>query len=189
MNRKMLVLAVLFVIGAARVQAQEFKIGYTFLDGIALSMPEIPGIQSQVKTFRDQLGKQVQAKSATFQQEVAQFQEMTQDPTANPQALQDKNDELLKKREDLEKFTAQAEQSVQAKEFELMNPVYKKVQDAIEEVRKEKGYAMIINAQAGISTTILLASDESHDITEAVFAKLGVPMPEKSEPDTANGNN
>ena len=62
------------------------------------------------------------------------------------------------------------------------------VQEAVESVRKEKGFAMIINAQAGAATSIVLASDEAYDITKDVFNKLGVEMPE-APAESADGNN
>ena len=187
MNRKMLVLAVLIVLGAAKVQAQDFKIGYTFLDGIVFAMPEIESINSQLETTQGQLNKQVESKQTEFQNKYTELQQLAQDPNANQLVLQERQNELQQLDESLRKFSAQAEQALSAKQGELMSPVYKKVQEAIEEVRKEKGFAMIVNAQIGVSGNVILSSDEAYDITKDVFAKLGVPMPEQPEA-SANGN-
>lgn len=187
MNRKMLVLAALLVLGAVKVQAQEFKIGYTFLDGIVFAQPEMESVTSQLETTRSQLGKQVQSKQQVLQAKIQEFQTMAQDPNAVQLVLQEMENEIRQLQTSFEQFSQQADQAYNGKQQELMNPLYEKVQAAIEEIRKEKGFAMIINAQAGAATSIVLASDEAYNITEDVFKKLGVPMPEVAE-DTASGN-
>lgn len=183
MNRRILVMvAALFIYGVA--QAQEFKIGYTSLEAIVYSMPEIEGIRSEVETYGNQLGSSVQAKKTTLDAQVAEYQTMAQLPNASQAAIKEKENELQKLDKDLQDYTAQAQQALQAKEATLMNPVYAKVQAAIDEVRKERGYAIILNMRVSSSGDgIVLAADESLDITEAVFAKLGVPMPKAPNPE------
>lgn len=188
MNRRLLVIvAALFVFGAA--QAQEFKIGYTYIDFIVFNMPEMQGINSELTTFRSQLDTQIKAKETTIQTKLAEAQQLAQQ-NASATLLQEKQNELDKLQQDYQTYAAQAQQSLAAKERDLMNPVFSKVQTAIEEVRKEKGYAMILNMRTSTSDGIVLAAEEDLNITEAVFAKLGVPMPEQPSPDnqTAAGN-
>lgn len=187
MNRKLLVMVVaLFVYSAT--QAQEFKIGYTYIDFIVYNMPEMDGIRSEVKTFEDQLGSQAQAKQATLQAMAAEFQQMAQQPNASQAALQAKDAELRKKDADFKTWTAQAQQSLVAKESTLMNPVFTKVQTAIEDVRKEQGYKIILNMRTSSNDGIVLAAEDDLNITESVFEKLGVPMPKTPGPEAGNGN-
>lgn len=183
MNRRLLVMvAALFIYGAA--QAQEFKIGYTYMDFIVYSMPEIEGIRSEVTTYGNQLGTSVQAKKATFDSKLKEAQAMAELPNASEAAINEKEKELVKLDKDLKDYTAQAQQALQAKEATLMNPIYKKVQAAIDEVRKELGYNIILNMRlASSGEGIVLSADETLEITEQVFAKLGVPMPKRPNPD------
>ncbi|MBO3698950.1 OmpH family outer membrane protein [Roseivirga sp. E12] len=191
MNRKLLVMvAALFVYGAA--QAQDFKIGYTYIDFIVYNMPEMVGIRSELKTFEDQLASQAQAKRATLQTKVNELQQMAQQPNASQAALQAKDAEVRKMDQDFQTWTAQAQQSLAAKESNLMNPVFSKVQTAIDEVRKELGYQIILNMRTSSNDGIVLAAEEDLNITEKVFEKLGVPMPttpSPSDPATANSGN
>lgn len=196
MNRRLLTMVVaLFIYGAA--QAQEFKVGYTYIDFIVFNMPEMAGINSELSTFRGQLESQVTAKQTTIQTKTDQLRQMAQQPNANQTVLQERNNELIQLTNDLETYAAQARQSLSAKEANLMNPVFTKVQTAIDEVRKEKGYNIILNMRTSTSDGIVLAADESLNITEAVFAKLGVEMPKEPSPSdpttatnpaTGNGN-
>lgn len=188
MNRRLLVMVVgLFIYGAA--QAQEFKIGYTYMDFIVYSMPEIEGIRSEVETYGKQLGTSVQAKQATLQAKYEEAQTMSQLPNASQAAVQEKQNELTKMDKDLKDYTEQAQQALQAKEGTLMNPIYVKVQAAIDEVRKELGYSIILNMRlASSGEGIVLSADETLEITEQVFAKLGVPMPKRPNPDEADND-
>ncbi|MFY0593200.1 OmpH family outer membrane protein [Roseivirga sp.] len=185
MKRRLLVMvAALFVFGAT--QAQDFKIGFTYLEFIVYSMPEIEGIRSELKTYEGQLGSNVQAKRTTFQTKYEEAQRMSQQPNASQAAMQELNNELQKLDKDLQDYTAQAQQALQAKEATLMNPIYSKVQTAIDEVRKELGYAMILNMRVSASGDgIVLAAEDDLNITEQVFAKLGVEMPKQPSPGDA----
>ena len=176
MKRKFL-MAVALILVAAASQAQDFKIGYTNIDYIVYNMPEIEGIQSELATYEKQLGQQVQAKQTNLQAKYQELQQLAQQPNPNTVVLQEKQNEFQKLQGEAQQFAAQADQALRAKEGEKMNPIYEKVQNAIEEVRKEGGFAMIVNSQIATVGGIVLASDEELNITEAVFTKLGVPMP------------
>lgn len=187
MNRKLLVMVVaLFVYGAA--QAQDFKIGYTYIDFIVYNMPEIEGIRSEVKTFEDQLAQQAKGKQDSYQTKLSELQQMAQQPNASQAALQAKDADLKKTQTEFQTWSAQAQQSLAAKESTLMNPVFAKVQTAIEDVRQERGYMIILNMRTATGDGIVLAADESFQITEDVFAKLGVPMPKAPAPVAGDGN-
>ena len=193
MKRKFLVMVALVLMTTA-VKAQGTKIGYTFLEYIVFNMREMESINSDLETYYGQLQAQIQAKQKDLETKYQQLQQMAQQPNANQVVLQEKENEFLTLQDQLQKFSAQAEQAYGVKQAEKINPIYNKVQDAIEAVRKENGYAMIINSKAGASAGIVLASDESLNITELVFKKLGVPMPEQAPeesaaPTTGNGNN
>lgn len=182
MNRKLLVVAAtLFVFSA--VQAQEFKIGYTYIDFIVFNMPEMQTINSELTTFRGQLDTQIKAKETTLQAKLGEAQQLAQQ-NASATLLQEKQNELQKLQKEYQTYATQAQQSLAAKERDLMNPVFTKVQEAIEEVRKEKGFAIILNMKTASGEGIVLAAEEALNITKFVFDKLGIVMPEQPTPTT-----
>lgn len=176
MSRKLFVMAALLMTSIAAM-GQDFKIGYTKIDAIVFNMPEMVGINSELETYEKQLGSQVNGKRTEINTKIQQLQAMMQDPNAAQIVLQERENEIRKMNADLEAFSVQVQQAYGNKQANLLNPVYQKVQNAIEEVRKEKGYAMILNAEIAGGGGIVLAANEEDNITEAVFAKLGVPMP------------
>lgn len=180
MSRKLFVVAAMMLMTVV-AYGQDFKIGYTNIDAIVFNMPEITGINSELDTYQKQLGSQVNTKRGEINTKMQQLEQMAQDPNAAQIVLQERQNEIIKLQENLQAFSVQAEQAYGNKQAQLLNPVYQKVQNAIEEVRTEKGYAMILNAQIAGAGGIVLAGRDEDNITEAVFAKLGVPMPSTTE--------
>tara|TARA_R100000005_G_C4951717_1_gene171946 strand:- start:15 stop:590 length:576 start_codon:yes stop_codon:yes gene_type:complete len=179
MNRKLLLATSLFLM-AMTAWSQEFKVGYTSIDAIVFSMPEIPQINADLQVYQKQLASQVESKQKTIDTKIAEYQQLAQLGTAAPTAMQEKETEIRKLQADFANFSQKADESLSNKSNSLFNPIYSKVQNAIEEVRKEKGYGMILNA--GTETGgIVLAAREEDNITKAVFEKLGVPMPTPKE--------
>jgi outer membrane protein len=64
-----------------------------------------------------------------------------------------------------------SQQKVENKQGELLQPVYKKVYDAIKAVAKEKGYSHVF------SKDVFLVAPEGDDLLAAVAARLKVKLP------------
>ena len=75
---------------------------------------------------------------------------------------------------DLQRSAQQRQQELdvqsQQRRNELLAPILQRVTDVIEEIRSERGYAMVFDiAESGV-----IAADNSLDITGAVLERLGV---------------
>jgi outer membrane protein len=96
-------------------------------------------------------------------------------PATTPDAIKaDKERELAALQENMQKFQQDAQSSFQKKQTELMDPIYKKIGKAIEEVAKENAFTFIINPAVTNGGDILLYSDEKFNISDLVLKKLGV---------------
>lgn len=87
--------------------------------------------------------------------------------------------------ENIQKFQQDAQTSLQKKQNDLMDPVFKKVGKAIEDVAKENGYSFIINPQIMGGGDVLLYSDEKFNISNLVLKKMGItvqPAPAGTKP-------
>mgnify|MGYP001314332794 CR=1 FL=1 len=84
-----------------------------------------------------------------------------------------RNDKL-KSLQDLEEritlFQQSAQQSIQLKEAELFEPILTKIQNAIDQVSKEKGYSYVFDI--GGNAGGLVYKNDTHDITSMVKEKL-----------------
>ena len=167
----------LFCVFAVSAQAQETqKIGYADWEYIFSQLPEFKQIDSELKTHGTQLENQLKAKYADYETKVKAYQGM---PATTPDAIRaDKERELQGLQESIQKFQQDAQTSLQNKQTALMDPVFKKVGKAIEEVAKENGFAFIMAPQVMGGGDILLYSDEKYNISNLVLKKLGVtPVP------------
>lgn len=169
----------MFCAMAVVAQAQETqKIGYADWQYIFGQLPEMKQIETELKTHGTQLENQLKAKSQEFEAKVKAYQSM---PATTPDAIKaDKERELQGLQESIQKFQQDAQTSLGNKQTALMDPVFKKVGKAIEDVAKENGYTFIINPQSiNTGDDILLYSDEKYNISNLVLKKLGItPKPE-----------
>jgi len=95
------------------------------------------------------------------------------------QVRAEKEQELQGLQQSLQKFQQDAEQSITRKQQELYQPLYEKIQNAIDKVAEENGYTHVLRAEA-----LLYISDEkTGDISEKVLNKLGVEAPDASATD------
>ncbi len=152
------------------------KIGYAETDYILSQMPDAKKIESELKTHGSQLENQMKAKYDDYQAKLKAYQSM---PATTPDAIKaDKERELAGLQENMEKFKQDAQSSYQKKQTDLLDPIYKKIAKAIEDVAKENGYSFIINPQVANGGDVLLFNDEKYNISDLVLKKLGVtPVP------------
>ena len=167
----------LFCVFVVSAQAQETqKIGYADWEYIFSQLPEFKQIDNELKTHGTQLENQLKAKYSDYESKVKAYQGM---PATTPDAIKaDKERELAGLQESIQKFQQDAQTSLQNKQTALMDPVFKKVGKAIEDVAKENGFAFIMAPQVVGGGDILLYSDEKYNISNLVLKKLGVtPLP------------
>jgi outer membrane protein len=152
------------------------KIGYAETDYIMNQLPEFKKLDSELKTHYSQLEDQMKLRYDEFQAKLKIFQAM---PASTPAAIKaDKEKELAMLQQSLEKFKNDAQKSYQKKHNALLEPIYKRIGDAIEQVAKENGYAFIINHRFDNEGQVLLSLDEKYNISDLVLKKLGVvPTP------------
>jgi outer membrane protein len=181
--RKLVLFAVLgCVTFVSHAQTASTKVGYADVDYIFSQMPESKQIDSELKSLQTQLKNQIDTKYQEFQKKVADYQ-------ANLNTMIDAvrvntERELQQMQQNIEKLQQDAQTNVQTKQTQLMEPVFKKVGKAIEDVAKENGYTFILSQQIG-GLDVILYGDEKMDVSDLVLKKLGVtPKPATPAPAT-----
>ena len=157
--------------------AQETKIGFTNADYVLSLMPESKEVQSQIEAYEKQFSNSIQQKYQDFQAQVAEYQQNA--PTMTEQVRAPTEQELQGLQQSLQKFQQDAEQSIARKQQELYQPLYEKIQNAIDKVAEENGYTHILRAEA----LLYISDEEAGDISELVLNKLGVEAPDASATD------
>src|SRR5690606_83673 len=77
----------------------------------------------------------------------------------------------------LQQLQEEAQLTIQQKQAELMEPVFKKMSDAIQAVATENGFNLILSG--GVSgLDVVLYGDEQLDVSQLVLKKMGItPKP------------
>jgi outer membrane protein len=176
---KKLVLLFVLAIGLITAKAQSptasSKIGYADTDYIFTQMPEAKQIETELQSTQAQLKNQIDSKVQEFQKKLADYQKNLN--TMLDAVRQNTERELTMLQENLQKLQQDAQTTIDNKRGQLMEPVFKKVGKAIEEVAKENGYTFILNQQIG-GLDVILYGDEHNDVSDLVLKKLGVtPKP------------
>src|SRR5687767_8731042 len=179
---KKLVLLAVFGMLAFVTQAQTAttKVGYADVDYIFSQMPESKQIDQELKSLQTQLKNQIDAKYQEYQKKLGDYQANINTMIDAVRANTER--ELVQMQQNIEKLQQDAQTTVQAKQTQLMDPVFKKVGKAIEDVAKENGFSFILSQQIG-GLDVVLYGDEKMDVSDLVLKKLGVtPKPAAPAP-------
>lgn len=158
----------LLLIAPMSVFAQKF--GHVKFAEILTVMPEYTkaqtDIQAQQKQYEDEMKRasdELTKKFTEYQQEQANLPKNIQE--RRQKELQELNEKGMQ-------FQADAQQQLQKAYAEMMEPIYKKIDDAIKAVGQEGGYVYIFDLNR---TDIPFVNESlSTDVTLAVKGKLGL---------------
>lgn len=166
MKKIVLFLAIgLFLTNLAIAQT---KFGWIDSRELLKAMPEVAksetDIQAYAKTFQDQL----QAMQQEYEKKVKEFQAGEKTMTDAVKEVKVKEIQDLEAR--MQSTNQSAQEKVEKKRQEMLQPILDKADKAIKDVAKEKGYDYIFDA----STGTLLHAKDADNILVLVKAKLGI---------------
>lgn len=159
---------ILLLIAPMSVFAQKF--GHVKVQEIINVMPDFTKAQTDIKAMEKQYMDEIQRATDELNKKYAAFQE----EQANlPQNIKDRR---MKELQDLNEkgmqFQQDAQQQLNQSWMQKLEPIAKKIDDAIKAVGQEGGYVYIFDLN---STNIPYVSETlSTDVTGAVKAKLGL---------------
>lgn len=160
----------------AQAQEKPLKIGYTNVDYLVASVPESKQIEAELKTYKDQLDKQLETKVKEFREKYEAYEKGASMMTDVIRA--DKEKELQDMNGQIEAFQRNAEQSLQEKQQKLMKPVLEKIQKAIDDVALENNYTYVFSSDGAMGQVpIILHGPDNLNISDLVLKKMGVTPP------------
>lgn len=174
--KRISLLLVLMAVGFFAAKAQ--KIGYTNVELILVYMPETQAMEKQLKTVEEKLLEQLEIKQKYYQTKMMEFMEARESGQYTDAQLQVAAQELEKLQIEVQQGLQQAEESLFKRRMQLLEPIQKKMQIAIDDVAKEKGFSYILNNAMGSGIPTILYGSETSDCTEAIAKKLGIETEE-----------
>lgn len=164
---KFLVLVAIMSLGVNMANAQ-VKIGHIDVNLLISIMPEAKKANTQLETM-------TKGFESDYQKMVTEFQNLQQkynnEAAQQSEAMnQTRAKELQDKAARIQTFQENAQKELSAKQSELFAPIFKKAQDAVDAVAKEKGLNYVLNYASGA----IVYDDGSLDLMEPVKKKLGI---------------
>jgi outer membrane protein len=159
--------------GAVPVVAQQAattaaKIAYVNTQALFQSAPGRAEAEAQFEreanTFREQVKRMDDSLNtlvSTYQKDAARLDTATR--VRRETAIRTRQDEYRQRASGLEEQLNQRRDA-------LLNPIMERIRQALEQVRVEDGYAMILNNDP--QGSLIVAADKNLDITERVVARL-----------------
>ena len=158
-------LIAVIVFTAGNVNAQNLKFGHVDQRAIIQAMPETAAVQ---KTFEEEQ-KALEDQFASLQKEYDVRLNEFNDSSLTTLVKQTKLEDLQSLGQRIQNFTNTAQQKLENRYAELMQPVGEKMNKAIEEVAKEQGLIYVFPVEM-----ILYKSSASIDLLPLVKKKLGL---------------
>ena len=165
--KKLLILAVA-VLGVFTVSAQKFA--RVDLNEIVVAMPEFEEAQKNLEAFGKDLQEQMEQIQVEFNNKLADFQKNQATMAASIKQMKQQELEQLQQR--FSEFQQIAQQDFQKKEGELLEPVQKKAQDAVNKIAKANGYLAVFNTS--IPSLVYFDEAQLTDIASLVKKELGI---------------
>ncbi|PKP41868.1 MAG: hypothetical protein CVT93_06525 [Bacteroidetes bacterium HGW-Bacteroidetes-10] len=168
-------LLALFVVVSASASAQTFKFGHLNSQELVALMPDRDSAAAKLEKYAADLNETMEAMQVEFNTKLNTYQQKQATWTAV--VLEAKQKELQEIQTRLEQFQQNAGQEYQAMQGQLLSPVYKKANDAIQKIGKEKGFTYIFDLSTG--SIPYFSTEMSIDVLPLAKAELGIPADKK----------
>lgn len=163
--KKLIVL--LFMILPLGAFAQEVKIAFVNTQEIFMAMPEVSAMEKQMADLNERYKSELKQMQDEYTKKYSDFVAQQDSLTENIKLRRMQEVQDMQGR--MDNFMQVAQQDVQKKQQELVQPIQQKMMDAIKAVGSEKGYTCILDPQV-----LLYTGSNAIDATSFVRTKLGL---------------
>ena len=150
--------------------AQDVKIAYINTQEIFTAMPELSSIETQLSTKQEEINKNGQALIDEFNKKLEEFEN---NPAASETLQQDQQKQLAQIQERFQVYQQNSQQELNQLQQQLLEPINKKIADAIKVVGDENSYTFVFDV-ATMQSPIVYVSPTATDITALGKTKLGL---------------
>ncbi len=167
---KVLIVASIIALPSLSFAQKSVKFGHVNSQDILQAMPERDSAEIQMQKFGKELQDTYEGINVELNTKYQKF--LQEEKTLTDLVKKTRQEEIQSYQDRLKLFGENAQQEIQKKQAELMQPITEKVKKAIGDVGKENGFIYVFEMAPGSS--ILYNSPESIDITSLVKAKLAI---------------
>jgi outer membrane protein len=173
-------IAIVLLAATNQANAQGQKIGYFSVDQMLGLMPDAVRVDSLLQKYKADSLPTIESIVQEYKYKDSMLNKA--DTTKTPKSvLNQYRQDLSVLSYQISNWDALSQQAVQAKQEELVGPIYTKIINAMNAVAKEKGYAYVLSKES------LLVAPPGEDMLPLVAAKLGVKLPANSTKPVTGG--
>lgn len=159
------VIIIIMLLTGAIFAADAQKLGHTNIQDLLMILPERAEAEKKIQKLAETLEKRLSAMTAEYQTKVQTYQNEQGEMSATIRDSEARSIMELEQR--INEFQQNAQNEIQQKENELLNPMIERLTKAIEQVGKEHGFSYILDTSSG---TVLYKGGE--DVTPLVKQQL-----------------
>jgi len=166
---KQLIFSIL-LIGISMFSANAQKFGYINTQELLVGLTEMKLADNQVQALQTELMSKGEEMVIKFEAEYKSYMAEANGGTLSKVQMQQKEEVLVAKQEEIKKYEAEIQQKVGMKREELYKPILDRVKAEIEKIGKENGYTMIFDSSSGM----ILHATETEDLGPLLTTKLAI---------------
>ena len=149
--------------------AQTCRFGYISTSRLVALMPESAEADARMRREVRSLEEELQKLNNEYQQKLQKYVEEQEILTSV--VRQSRERELMELQNRIQDFQAGAQESLQERRMELLQPIFNKIEKAVDEVARERGYTLVFDLD---NSSLLYMGDDTEDIMPYVREKLGL---------------
>lgn len=170
MKKLKVLVAVVCLVMVSHVSQAQTKIGYIDAETVLYLMPEVAKIDSLMRIYQaDTIGREYTSLMQNYQHKDSILRDSVH-PLA-PAVKEQYQKDVAQLVQTLQGWQQIAQEAYQNKQNQLLAPVMRKINDAINAVAKEKGYTHVLSRET------LLVAPEADNMLQSVAKKLNVTVP------------
>ena len=146
--------------------ANGHKIGFVDLRKVTFASEEGRKAEKDFRKLAEEKRAEIRPREEALQRLQDEYE--NQKYVLSQDALQERRLEIMKRTRDLERDMREAEDELQIKQVQLLQPIQKQVVSIVEQLGKEQGFTMIVDK----TTQGLLYFNAGQDITDQVIERL-----------------
>jgi len=141
------------------------KIAYVNTESLYMDMPEVSELESAIATLNESYRNELTKMQGEFQKKYAEFMEQQDTLPENIRVRRQQEVQELQLR--IQNFVEVAEEDVQNKQRELLEPINQKIRDTIKKVAEENSYTYVLEG-----AVLLYTGSDAIDATPQVKQRL-----------------
>jgi|SaaInl3SG_22_DNA_1037383.scaffolds.fasta_scaffold00003_177 outer membrane protein len=165
---KKVLLAIALTLGLAGTATAQQKVGHINIQELLAMMPEQKSADDEIQKYAQQLENDLTEMQTEYQTKLQNAQANQANWTQLQ--LQTKSEELQSLQQRIIEYQQSAQQDIQRKQYDLQVPIIEKIQNAVNSVGKENGFAYIFDVSQGS----VIYTEGGEDVMALVKAELGI---------------